>query len=201
MKTKELIEDLLYRSNSKNHLKKALKVCRVINDTDRDWRPKAHPHLSVYTKEFKEPIIICVISTIITTYIIEPESKRRVHPIIVIRGSHSEFMTASRDLLGRMLNQSARVIKHLPEPYTDQVYWIPYKKDILEVHDKSKTDFEILETLEGKSQEDEFIDMIVFSRHLGDQWTIEEDITKGNITKKMKTSFYKIFKKLVWELR
>ena len=200
MNTKIVVESLLNKVENPEHIRKALKVCRIINNKDRNWVPQEHLEINHFISKFNKPVVICLINTIITVFIIEPISKNRIYPLIQINGPISQLRNLSKSKMISEILYFSNIKDFLPPNLSNQIYWIPYKeKEIINL-DSDEVELDTLSKLENKNQYNEEIEMVIFSEFLNGLWFIETGIHKPFIKNTLKTNPRQIIRNILTEI-
>lgn len=201
MKTKTVVESLLNNVENYEHLRLALKACKVINSEDRNWMPHNHSELTKVIEKFKTPHIICLVGKIITIFIIEPKKYNRVYPIIQINGNTSRIRNLSKTKLVNECLKYFNIEDFLPEAMCNQIFWIPYNSNKSEKESSDHLDNEILKSIkENSSVVKEELEMIIFSEVSKNIWTINPNISSINISQKANMTKNKILQNLVKQI-
>ncbi len=120
MTTKEITEAILYLNpNTYNQFKAA----HIINDSDRNYKPKAHPEYP-FINAFKDPRFIVVISKRVHVYIIGDRSKGQRYNIINIEGFTADHMTLTKGLLTSQIKNTINEKLFLPYSYQDRIIYM-----------------------------------------------------------------------------
>lgn len=201
MKTQIIVESLLDKSKNYDHLKIALKACGVINNKDRSWDALEHSEISKIIEKFETPHIICMVSKIITIFIIEPKKYNRVHPVIQINGNTSRIRNLSKSKILSECLKYSNIKDFLPESMYEQIYWIPYRNKEATIKNSDIFEEVLLNSIKNESNvPKEELDIVVFSELSKNLWTINPDISNINVNKKTKTTKYKILQALLKEI-
>lgn len=125
MRTKTLVEGILYVSGNNHLVRQCFEICHVINDTDRNWQSKPHIEL-FYLDYFKRPYFLMIVDKQLHVYIIGDEAKGRSYNIINIEGYSGNHMTMAKGALKKMIYDDAVAEKdlYLPPSFSQRIIFI-----------------------------------------------------------------------------
>ena len=124
MKTKDVIEGLLYASGNNPLVKQALELSHIITD-ERDW--KSVPNLELfYLDRFKKPSFLCIVNKLYHVYIIGEREKGQSYNILEVDGFTTTHLTISKGELKKHLLDVAKETKdlYLPETLSQRLIYI-----------------------------------------------------------------------------
>jgi hypothetical protein len=124
VKTKDVIEGLLYVSGNNQLVKQALELSHILSD-DRDWENV--PHLELfYLDRFKSPTFLCVVDKIYRVYIIGEREKGQSYNVLEIDGMTTTHLTISKGELKKRMLQVAKETKelYLPDTFAQRLIYI-----------------------------------------------------------------------------
>lgn len=125
MKTKTLVEGILYVSGNNPIVRSAFEICHILNKTDRNW--KSEPHIELfYLDYFKRPYFLMVIDKQLHVYVIGDKAKGQTYNIICIEGFNADHYTISkgelRDKIYRDAKESLNL--YLPDGFNQRIIFI-----------------------------------------------------------------------------
>lgn len=199
MDTKVVVESLLYNVKNYDHIRRALKVCRVLNNNDRNWSAKQHQEINHFTSKFEEPVFICLINTIITVFIISQKKKNRVYPVIQINGPNTQLRNLSKTKIISEILYFSKIKDFLPQNISNQIYWIPYQQQENITLTPNEVELSALSKIKNGNEFNEEIEMVIFSEYLNGLWFIEKGIHRAYIKNTLKTNPRQIIKNILTE--
>ena len=125
MTTKEITEAILYLNPDTY---KHFRAAHIINDSDRQYKPIAHPEYP-FINAFKDPRFLIVISKQIHVYIIGEKSKGKRYNIINIEGFSADHMTLTKSLLTNLIKTTVSEKLFLPYSYQDRIIYM-YREEL-----------------------------------------------------------------------
>lgn len=139
MKTKTIVEGILYASGNNPIVRTCFEICHVINEKDRNWESRPHVEL-FYLDNFKTPSFLMIVDKQLHVYIIGDKAKGRTYNIINIEGFFAEHYTMSKTNLRSKIYQEAKDSAknlYLPECLCQRIIFINpnYKTNILKEED------------------------------------------------------------------
>lgn len=197
METKNIIEALLATSLDKDHIRKALRLCRIINDKDRNWHAKVRPELDSYMSTFTNPSIICTIDSLITVFIISSEKAGRLYRVLTITGHNTKYETISKSKISSEIVRSLNIKDFIPDSYMKQVIYIPRSKINYDCEKENMEESLLKDISEGS---DENIGFYLFTEIKKNEWTIDKNITSLNLKNKTQTNAKQIIKNILSEI-
>ena len=125
MRTKEIVEGLLYEADNSAAMMKKLRICHIINDSDRNWISKGHSEF-YFLENFKNPYFIEVIDKQIYVYLIGDETKGKNYSILSIEGNTTSLLTMSKSALIDHIKESLKECRNqfLPSGLSQRIIFI-----------------------------------------------------------------------------
>jgi len=125
VRTKEIIEGLLYITPYKDILTKCLTTCHILNESDRSWKATHHPEFH-FLDDFKYCSFLMIIDKQLHVYLIGEKSKNRSYHILNIEGHTTELLNLPKSLLIEYIEtQSKETDKlYLPELFGKRIIFI-----------------------------------------------------------------------------
>ena len=124
MTTKDVVEAILYKNPNDARY---LKAIHVLNDTDRNWKPKMHDEYP-FIKHFNNPYYLVVISRQIHVYIIGEKFKRSEYHVLNLEGFNADHMILSKNELKSTVKATIKEHVYLPEPSNERIIFIKNKQ-------------------------------------------------------------------------
>lgn len=125
MKTKDIVEGILYVSGNNPLVRKCFELCHILNESDRNW--ESVPHLELfYLDNFKFPKFLMIVDKQIQVYVIGDLSKGRAYNIIKIEGFTSTHCTISKGDLKNQISADSKEAKqlYLPDAFSQRIVFI-----------------------------------------------------------------------------
>lgn len=120
MTTEQVVEAIL---NINPYTEPQFRAAHIINDGDRNWKPKAHPEYP-FLKYFFDPKFIVIISKQIHVYLVGDKDKGRTFHIINIEGYHSDHMVMALGDLTKLIKDSVSEKLFLPNNMYDRIIYM-----------------------------------------------------------------------------
>ena len=137
MRTKTVVEGILYVSGNNRLVRNAFEICHIINETDRNWQSKPHIEL-FYLDNFKRPYFLMVVDKQLHVYVIGDKAKGKTYNIIGIEGFSAEHYTMSKGDLRNKIYQDAKESRqlYLPEGFNQRIIFVKPDYDMHSLSDK-----------------------------------------------------------------
>lgn len=205
-KTKDIVENLLYLSNNHDHLKKILKLSRVLVQNsvsgDRIWYAKNNNILEL--EDFTEYSVLTVFSTIITVYIIQEKEtgrgKKNYRMLKIVGENTSYYSHITGGLLFKMIKDSLDCKNILlPKPIYRQVYYFNFKKKQIKNTSSSKQEQELLNNIQKIKNLDNAANIIkvLIITDMNNKVCIGKDYYNVKKSKIANASIYKIVESII----
>ena len=124
MRTKDVIEGLLYVSGNSEAVRNALELSHILSE-ERQW--VATPHLELfYLDRFKRPTFLCVVDKIYRVYIIGEREKGQSYNVLEVDGFTTTHLTISKGELKKRMLQVAKETRdqYLPDTFSQRLIYI-----------------------------------------------------------------------------
>lgn len=125
MVTKEIIESLLYVAESQYAMRQNLRICHVLNDSDRNWEPIEHNEFH-FINNFKNPYFLMVVDKQVHVYLIGEKDKGKTYNILNIEGNNTELFTLAKTGLIKEITDTLKESQEqfLPSPLSQRILYI-----------------------------------------------------------------------------
>ena len=195
MRTKDVVEALLYVSSNRDSLSKSLKVCRVLNE-HRDWYPTYHEELEYVVSDLKECRVVCSVSKLVTVFLVGKDKVGRQFPVLKVQGEFCSKDYCSKEKIIKDVTESFYVDDYLPEGYCNQLIYVPYSEPP-QVEEETT---DVLYTISDYKEESEYIDCYVFTEFKKNHWTYDPEFYKVEKQKYVKTRTKSLVRKVLSDL-
>lgn len=125
MKTKDIVEGILYVSGNNPIVRECFELCHVMNKTNRNWESK--PHLELfYLDNFKFPKFLMIVDKQIQVYVIGDNAKGRTYNVVKIEGFTSTHCTINKGDLKNQISSDSKEAKalYLPDTFGQRIVFI-----------------------------------------------------------------------------
>lgn len=134
MKTKEIIEGLLFRIYNREQAIQNLKTCHILSK-ERDWQAIEHPEF-YFLDKFLDPYYLIIIDKQIHVYIIGEKSKGKALYILNVEGFNTELWNMSRGDLVEKIKETVKWSnsQYLPNNVYQRILFIDNYKNQSEIY-------------------------------------------------------------------
>lgn len=120
MTTEQVVEAVL---NINPYTENLFRAAHIINDTDRNWKAKAHPEYK-FLKYFFDPKFIIIISKQIHVYLVGDKDKGKTYHIINIEGYHADHMIIALGELTKVIKKTVSSKLYIPDNFYDRIIYV-----------------------------------------------------------------------------
>lgn len=125
MRTKEIIEGLLNVAEYPYNMTQNLRICHILNDSDRAWESVDHNEFH-FLDSFKNPYFLMVVDKQVHVYLIGDKNKGKTYNILNIEGNNTELLTLSKSGLIKEITDTLKDSQEqfLPSPLSQRILYI-----------------------------------------------------------------------------
>lgn len=124
MTTKDITEAILYINKDTY---KAFRAAHILNDFDRNWKPKEHIEYP-WLKAFYEPKFLIIVEQQIHVYIIGDIFKGKSYNVINIEGYQADHMCLNKSQITEQIRNNVKEQLYLPESLNERIIFIDDRK-------------------------------------------------------------------------